>query len=321
MNNGDKDFAEYLDGRSTISKQYAELGAAEPPAALDAAILDAAGHAAKMHSSPVGRRSWMVPLSVAATVMICLSLALNILREAPTGVGVDQDFDAVVPAGAPEAPAQSIEGKMRSQAATPQGVMVKRESAGRMEEAGNTSLPQGFSQSRKKENSDDRQFNRAEETPEPAGGLMMDAILPAKPAEERAVAPMALSQISPDSIEADQLLVLGQMMEIVTGYLESGSAGMDESSAQMESLSIADDLVTEDSARSSGSVLSSLTADRKSDLPEQDQAPTAEPDSELRRIAELYEQSQNKDTGAALAEFRDAFPDHPVSRLLLERGY
>jgi hypothetical protein len=94
---------------------------------------------------------------------------------------------------------------------------------------------------------------------------------------------------------------------------------MDESSAPMESRAIADDLVTEDSAKSSGSVLSRLTADRKSDLPEQ--APTAEPDSELRGIAELYEQSQNKDAGAALAEFRDAFPDHPVSRLLLERGY
>ena len=188
-----------------------------------------------------------------------------------------------------------------------------------MEEAENTSLPQGFSQSRKKENSDDRQFNRAAEVPEPAGGLMMDAMLPAEPEEERADAPMVLSQIAPDSIEADELLVLGQMMEIVAGYLEPGSAGMDESSAQMESLAIADNLVTEESAKSSSPVLQSLTADRKPDLPEQ--APTAEPDSELRRIAELYEQSQNKDAGAALAEFRDAFPDHPVSRLLLERGY
>lgn len=319
MNNGDKDFESYLDGRSTISNKYAELGAAEPPAELDAAILDEAGRAAKIHSSPVGRRSWMVPLSVAATVMICLSLALNILREAPTGVAVDQDFDAVVPARAREAPARSVEGKVRSQAATPQGLMVKPDSAGRIKEAENTSLPQGFSQSRKKENSDDRQFNRAEEAPQPAGGMMMDAMLPAEPEEERADAPMVLPQIAPGTIEADELLVLGQMMEIVAGYLEPGSAGMDESSAQMESLAIADDLVTEESAKSSSPVLSSLTADRKSDLPEQ--APTAEPDSELRRIAEQYEQSQNKDAGAALAEFRNAFPDHPVSRLLLERGY
>jgi outer membrane protein assembly factor BamD (BamD/ComL family) len=48
---------------------------------------------------------------------------------------------------------------------------------------------------------------------------------------------------------------------------------------------------------------------------------TEPPDSRLRRIFDLYEQGENIAAAQALDEFRRAFPDHPVSRLLLERGY
>jgi hypothetical protein len=41
----------------------------------------------------------------------------------------------------------------------------------------------------------------------------------------------------------------------------------------------------------------------------------------LRRIVELYSQNENIAAAEALDEFRRTFPDHAVSRLLLERGY
>ncbi len=98
MSNDDKKFEEYLEGKSPVSEKYAEFGAIDPPAELDAAILAEAGRAAKTHSHSTGKRSWAVPLSVAATVVICFSLVLNVLREASVEIATDQEIDALIPA-------------------------------------------------------------------------------------------------------------------------------------------------------------------------------------------------------------------------------
>jgi hypothetical protein len=86
-NGTDKDqFQEYLDGDSPVSRRYAELDEAGPSPELDAAILASARRA--VNSGPVKStgqyRRWMAPLSLAATVMLVVSLALNVLRETPS---------------------------------------------------------------------------------------------------------------------------------------------------------------------------------------------------------------------------------------------
>lgn len=85
-----------------VSRRYRELGAEEPPRALDDAILAAARRPARNWS-----RRWSVPLSLAAVVVLSVTVTLNVQREAPERVTAEarkQTPKTVEPAAAPEAP-------------------------------------------------------------------------------------------------------------------------------------------------------------------------------------------------------------------------
>lgn len=62
----------------SVSRRYRELGAEEPPRALDDAILAAARTPARFSS-----RRWAVPLSLAAVVVLSVTVTLNLQHEAP----------------------------------------------------------------------------------------------------------------------------------------------------------------------------------------------------------------------------------------------
>jgi outer membrane biosynthesis protein TonB len=61
-----------------VSRKYRELGAEEPPRALDDAILAAASRQAR----PWTRR-WAIPLSLAAVVMLSVTVTLRLQHEQP----------------------------------------------------------------------------------------------------------------------------------------------------------------------------------------------------------------------------------------------
>jgi hypothetical protein len=72
-----------------VSARYRELGAEEPPRALDEAILAASRRAAQSHPAPLvaptGRRAWFVPLAAAAVLVLAVSVTLHVQFEQPGG--------------------------------------------------------------------------------------------------------------------------------------------------------------------------------------------------------------------------------------------
>jgi hypothetical protein len=76
----DDDFEEYMDGGSSLSRRYGELGSESPPPEVDARILAEAERAAKIHSiKPAGAKRWMVPVALAATVVLSFSLVMTLV--------------------------------------------------------------------------------------------------------------------------------------------------------------------------------------------------------------------------------------------------
>jgi len=73
----DKELEEYLQGNSELSRRYRDEKGAEPPAHLDKHILDAAREAI----TSVRKQRWYVPVSIAAVLVIGVSLVLNIYKE------------------------------------------------------------------------------------------------------------------------------------------------------------------------------------------------------------------------------------------------
>jgi hypothetical protein len=70
-----------------LSQRYRELGADEPPQALDAAILAASRRASKVHAAPLvpptGRRRWYFPVAAAAIIALAVAMTLQIERQQP----------------------------------------------------------------------------------------------------------------------------------------------------------------------------------------------------------------------------------------------
>ncbi|MGH8120815.1 MAG: hypothetical protein ACRESK_09395 [Gammaproteobacteria bacterium] len=75
-NKDGKTLEDYLKGGSDLSRRYQAGGQAEPPAHLDADILRAA-HAAETKKTGTHTRNWYVPLSLAAVVVIGVSLVFR----------------------------------------------------------------------------------------------------------------------------------------------------------------------------------------------------------------------------------------------------
>ena len=67
------------DGDDKVRARYREIGSEEPPAAIDAAILDAA----RREAAKPARRSWAVPASIAAVMVLALGLTLRMQQEQP----------------------------------------------------------------------------------------------------------------------------------------------------------------------------------------------------------------------------------------------
>ena len=98
---------EYLRGDSPLSRAYRETGREEPPAHLDAAILAQAKAAAAPRRGSKPR--WLMPLSLAATVVLSIGVVLLMSREGVTPVPMETPSptpdDPVSKPAAPTAPA------------------------------------------------------------------------------------------------------------------------------------------------------------------------------------------------------------------------
>ncbi len=101
----DQMFEDYLQGGSSLSGAYRAEGKARPPAHLDKAILTAANEAvrseqpSKVAYSPFAR-SWYVPASMAAVLMLCVGLVFTIYKDSGqillTSPKSEYDIDAQV---------------------------------------------------------------------------------------------------------------------------------------------------------------------------------------------------------------------------------
>jgi len=89
----DADFEAYLDGDSPVSRRYAQFASEEPPPELDTEILEAARHAVRPNVVPLKKspRRWMMPVTVAATIVLSFSLVMSIVFD-PSVIPTDNEM-------------------------------------------------------------------------------------------------------------------------------------------------------------------------------------------------------------------------------------
>src|SRR5689334_11128297 len=123
-----------------LRRAYRDLGREEPPAAIDAAILERA----RERVAPRRKASWMVPVSIAAVLVLGIGVSLRMQLEQP-------GIESSVPASPPESPAPAAIAPPPGAAPAP--AEAARDSAATSREATPKPVPQKkIERARMKEN-------------------------------------------------------------------------------------------------------------------------------------------------------------------------
>lgn len=260
-----------------LSEAYRELGAPSPPEALDEAILAAARRAAR----PWTQR-WAVPLSLAAVLVLSVTVTLRMQVEQPGVEQVAQQAKETAPAS-PVPPAAQAEARLKlkvDEQMKPSAAAPSRDRPAKTAKAEPPSEPlpepKPFA---------DQRRNQVAVAPAPA----------ARPAPTAPAAPAPAVSSRADMRSA-----------------ESGVTG--GAARQMEERTARD----AEAAARAPQVGAVQALGKRSELAAAKTALDA-PERELERIAQLRREARHEEADKALAEFRKRHPDYRIPEAMLER--
>ncbi len=265
-----------------VSAGYRALGEAQPPEALDAAILAASRRAVGAGPQRAGAsrlRRWALPVSIAAVVVLSLSLVVRVQLERP-------DLEALLPPVAVDKPA----GDAKEEVAA----LAKRNELARTEPKAKAGAAAPATAER------ERQALRAPPTPAPAPAAAPPAraFVAEPPAPKSAPAPAPAESAAPAQLGAAS----GAAPAAAPGIPE-GRADRAPSAEPQAAGRVASNAALEDRAQASAEA-----AGKKDEVPRE----------WLERIARLRREGRVKEADDSLAEFRRRYPDYEIPREMRE---
>ena len=272
-----------------VSAAYRALGAAEPPRALDEAILAAARRPAKTWT-----QRWALPLSLAAVVVLSVTVTLQMQLEQPGIDGLQAPRPAASAKDQPEAPSQPLKLKAEERLKLPAKPQARQE-ARRAE-------PKAFA-------------DAGAERASPAARAPAAAQAPAAPP------PMASGNLASrgdtgrgaDSRYGDS--ALRREEDRVARDAEAAArapqaaAALAKRSAPEAAPRPAPAQAAAPAPVASGTAAAEQVAKVAGETPEQ----------ELERIAKLRAEGRHEEADKALADFRKRHPDYRIGEELLRR--
>jgi hypothetical protein len=268
-----------------ISAAYRELGAEEPPRALDDAILAAARREAGARPASLaqraGRQRWYAPLATAAVLVLAVALTWNMQREQP-GVESPAQPAAAPPPAADRAVAKTAETMLEKEIpapATAEDVKVARHKA-----EARPAIPAAVAPAAAPE-------PKPFKTDQPAMGS------PARSDESRSAASGVTGSLS-------------QPLEALAARDRQAAARAEVG----ESAKPADSAVSAASAERANRGVAAAAPAR---MQAQNLADT--PERELERIAELRAKGSHDEADKALAEFRKRYPEYRIPEAMRVR--
>jgi len=272
-----------------LKRAYRGLGNEEPPAALDAAILARA----RERVVPRRRPSWMVPVSIAAVLVLGIGVSLRMKLEQP---GIETSVPA--PAAVPERPAPATPPAPATTA--PAASEVARDSAAPVAAPELKRVPQKVDALRQKERFDEA---RPQSNVAPAQA-------PLEAAQSREEKPASADAISAPSSKAQTNTSVAVEPPPAAASPPAPAAGAPSlrlAPQSMQAPSRAKREAEPDAAPGARDLRKSLVT------------PEADPVRELERIAQLRAEGRHAEADRALEEFRRLRPDYRIPEAVWER--
>ena len=288
-----------------VARKYRELGAEEPPRALDDAILAAARRAAGAGPGrPMGRagfQRWQGPIAAAAVLVLAIAVTLNMQIERPGIQSIESPASraqapAAAPAPFPVAPAAS-EPKLKTEAE----LRFKEKDAGQ-------AVPPVRQKNDKLAEAQAPLADQARER-QPA-----PATPPSAPAANSASALGAVAGRSDDARNP-----ASSVTGVLARQTEERTARDAEAAARAPQVGAIQALAKRAEMEAKPAAAPAPAKASAGPAAAAERAMVDTPERELERIAELRRQDRHEEADKALAEFRKRYPDFRIPPAMLER--
>jgi len=270
-----------------VSAGYRTLGEERPPEALDAAILAASRRAVGAGPRRAGFsvRRWALPVSVAAVVVLTMSLVVRMQLERP-----DLETAARIPAAPPAAEKKAAPRDAKEEVDD----LAKRNDRPQAEaKAKPLAAPPATSAPAPAAAERERQKIHAPAAPAPAAAPPARAFVPEPPAPKSAPAEAA----APSQLGAARALQPSAASDVAGARAERPSTAEAESAGRAVPGAALED-------RTRASAAQAGKKDAKNETPRE----------WLERIARLRREGRAKEADESLAEFRKRYPDYEIPK-------
>lgn len=273
----ERELEQYMQGKSDLSRAYAELPAVEVPDHLDAAILAEAHRAVGARPGGTKKRRWAVPLSMVATLFVVVMVGLQWPYLSPNAgrpVPGEEPPMAVAAAPAPLAETRKANGMQADkQVASARAAQAFKGDVGAAQDAPAVGAA-------------------AKAAPVPESKPA--SVMPAAPAAPAATAPV-------------------QLLERAVGEREMALSKEKKSAARAEE-SLSDSYQPTAPAAAGLMAPESARVARPMAAPLKDEAASQRPEDWIARIKLLKQQGKLDEARKELAEFRKRYPDYVVPK-------
>jgi hypothetical protein len=284
----DKELEQYLEGDSKPSRAYAELGDETPPPELDARILAAAEREVKVTGIDAQRSPPFKAFAWAAIVVLSFSLVLNIVFDEAVREPVGE-FNGILEQAQTPAVLDEVRKQEQMPAASAEA-KVRRDQP--VEFSTNGDFDEGDLDASNDEVRARKELALSARKRESSVERQVLRRMEVMPEERRltvAAPPAAARQLSQDAFLREQIVAV----------LEDYSAQLSTLALSSEAAARVDDGTKE------------LDAESKV---------VGDPEAELANIIDAFNANRDDEAFAKLVEFREAWPGHPVTLALAERG-
>ena len=297
-----------MQGKSGLSELYADLPEDKLPAHLDAPILAEAHRAVGARPGGKPRRSWVIPLSVAASLFVVViigrQLSYLLPGDAVPGQANQQDrqrlakMDQAAPAK--NAPTREMQEQKQAHAPEKNQVAVPPAEPAAMAPAAKASRPP--------------------EAPAPQGAAPEPAAAMAKPAPAAETKPVGAMRVAPAAPAASPPAVAEQRAPL-QDQAASGRVQVFKSEKKSKSRSegiVADQAAppAETAAQMAAPAPVQPAAEADGYLKEDASTANLPPKEWLARIRQLKQQGKLDEARKELAAFKKRYPDYPVPKTL-----
>jgi hypothetical protein len=318
----DREFETYLEGKSDVSKLYADLPEGDAPRHLDAAILAEAHRAVNSRPGSKPKRRWVIPLSMAASLIVAVMVGLQLpymLKDAaiPQQIGEEKMAELLDKSLAEPTSPAPIERHKASEESVDKSALHRRGEAPMAAKLDATVKPEMKISIAPQESKPAPELPRAAPAPVVQHAPVLSNKVKVVDTETRSVGAASVAASPSADVQSQQSGTAAKRLQLrESASLFSGALSKEKKDDRQGGEVVHDSFEKNVAIPAKKATLEAVEQDlvQKQSLKEEASNKVLDPEEWLKRIRKLKQDGKVEDYNRELAEFKKRYPNFLVPK-------